>query len=240
MPYNIHLNLTDTSRNMNKFMRLQVVVDNSNNEYYFINQWGRNHTQGQCSLHGPWDCDRAVAAMEKKFQQKTGTSWSDRHNAASGNGDSSARGGHGLYGVVVQRLQKAGASMSTTKGSVAVSLIWDHARADKRNDLDLWVTAPSGERIGYSHKKSSCGGELDVDRYQCATEPIENIVWKSRAPVGEYRVQVHNYSSNHQGTVPFTVMIVLDGKQEKHEMIKKLMPADVKAWVDVKTFKYGV
>lgn len=240
MPYNVRLNLVDESRNMNKFMRLQVVkAPTSDDDYYFVSQWGRNGTRGNSVANGPFTLSEAAAAMEGKFQGKTGTDWADRDRV--GGSDSSARGGHGRYEVVRQRLRENNARVPTDnkKGSVAVSLIWDHADDDgKRNDLDLWVTTPSGERVGYSHRRSVCGGELDVDRQQGASEPVENIVWTDKAPVGEYRVQVHNYSSNHQGTMPFSVMIVKDGKGESHEMIHKVMPVAAKTWVDVKTFEY--
>merc|ERR1712026_54560 len=114
--------------------------------------------------------------------------------------------------------------------------MWDHSKADVRNDLDLWVTAPSGERIGYSHKRSACGGELDVDRMQGAPQPVENIVWLGKAPVGKYKVQVHNYSLNHNKSVKFQVSIVMNGGNR--EMFDLTMPGTAKSWVDVKEFEF--
>lgn len=100
---------------------------------------------------------------------------------------------------------------------VRVTLVWDN-----RNDLDLHVTAPSGERIFFSHKFSACGGALDVDRnVQGETlTPVENIRWPSGvAPRGEYRVVVQNFrfhESDHKPT-PFRVEIEVDGELLYHE-----------------------
>ncbi len=57
-----------------------------------------------------------------------------------------------------------------------ISIAWDNI-----NDLDLHVIEPpNGEEISFSHRKSSSGGELDVDM-NAATErcfePCENIYW---------------------------------------------------------------
>ena len=54
-----------------------------------------------------------------------------------------------LRQVMDERLTQAGAKRSTKKGSVEFSLTWDNRQKGKQNDLDLWVTAPSGEKIGY-------------------------------------------------------------------------------------------
>ncbi len=75
-------------------------------------------------------------------------------------------------------------------GAVQISLAWED-----RNDLDLHVFAPSGERIYFNQRRSGCGGELDVDMNARPTSstPVENVVWKKDPPSGTYRVGVHFY-----------------------------------------------
>eukprot|EP00928_Gymnodinium_smaydae_P063709 TRINITY_DN47207_c0_g1_i1.p1 TRINITY_DN47207_c0_g1~~TRINITY_DN47207_c0_g1_i1.p1 ORF type:complete len:280 (+),score=68.58 TRINITY_DN47207_c0_g1_i1:82-921(+) len=235
-PYDVDLNISDAAKNMNKFYRMQVVESTDKKKYWFVQQWGRTGTAGQMQIKGPSaNKDAITKMMEQKFKQKSGKNWADRGTAGPGSGDSSARSGKGHYELTA-RLKKAGAKMSSVPGALQVSLMWDHTSKNVRNDLDLWVTCPSGEKIGYMHKKSKCGGELDVDRQQHAPKPVENIVWTKKAPKGNYTVRVQNFSSSHQGSMPFTVGI-RDGKNEM-ELIEKVMPGKEKAWVTVKKFKH--
>ncbi len=95
---------------------------------------------------------------------------------------------------------------------VRVTLAWDN-----RNDLDLHVTAPSGEVICYSHSSSACGGELDVDRNVRGetTTPVENVRWsKGAAPQGRYRVVVQNYRFHEPKPAPtrFRVEVEVGGE----------------------------
>jgi uncharacterized protein YegL len=88
------------------------------------------------------------------------------------------------------RLDREGAQ----SGDVQISLIWNNY-----NDLDLHVIPPSGEEISFRHKKSRCGGELDVDMNVSPTSetPVENVYWPTGgAPQGRYQVFV-NHFKNH-------------------------------------------
>lgn len=208
--YDIDMNISDAAKNIDKFHRMQVLSAGAADKFYFATHYGRNGTTGQTLLKGPFDtADKATKPMEAKFKEKSGKAWADRDNVGAAN--SAARAGKGHY-ELSRRLDTAGAGRSTKQGQVAISLMWEQTRGSrKRNDLDLWVKPPSGEYIGWTHRKSHCGGHLDVDRMQSADDPVENIVWSEKAPRGEYKVYVNNYSGNHSDTMPFQVGIQIDG-----------------------------
>jgi len=170
-PYDLDMNISDAAKNMDKFYRMQVVESKDKTKYWFALHYGRNGTAGQRQIKGPTDKSKAIKMMEQKFKQKSGKAWADRGSAGAGTANSAARGGKGHYELTA-RLKKAGAKFATKKGAVAISLMWDHKSKQQRNDLDLWVTAPSGEKIGFSHKMSRCKGVLDVDRRQDAAQPV--------------------------------------------------------------------
>jgi len=106
-------------------------------------------------------------------------------------------------------------------GDVTISLLWND-----QCDLDLHVFLPSGEEVFYSKKKSSCGAaELDIDmnagepRHK---EPVENVFIGDAekgvaAPLGKYKVVVHNYAyHSDEGLpvprdVPFMVSVRMHG-----------------------------
>jgi uncharacterized protein YbjQ (UPF0145 family) len=111
-----------------------------------------------------------------------------------------------------KRLQREGGAT----GELRISLLWNN-----RNDLDLHVTPPSGEEIFFRHKKSRCGGELDVDMNVGgdSTTPIENVFWAhGSAPRGRYQVSVKQYSCRDgNNRTPFRIEVVAAGRVTHYE-----------------------
>ncbi len=108
-----------------------------------------------------------------------------------------------------ERLDREGAQT----GQVQVSLIWDN-----KNDLDLSIVCPSGERISFDNKRSRCGGMLDVDMNEAPTseQPVENIFWPPNStPAGEYRVYVEHFEQHAEEDLTNYRILVNDGKKSK-------------------------
>ncbi|WP_420454111.1 hypothetical protein [Rubrivirga sp.] len=97
-------------------------------------------------------------------------------------------------------------------GDVQVTLEWDTQLAD----LDLFVTDPSGDRVGYDNPRVASGGLLDVDaRAGCDPTPstVENIVWQGTPPTGAYGVTVDHYQQcSGAGPVSFTATLRRGGQ----------------------------
>lgn len=116
-----------------------------------------------------------------------------------------------LAADIPDRLKSAKAS----SGELEIALAWSN-----KNDLDLHVIAPSGEKIWWKNTRSSCGGAQDVDMnvtYEKASlKPVEHIVWPKKAPVGHYTVYVHHFANHRQkdceDPTPFVVTVRADSK----------------------------
>ena len=107
--------------------------------------------------------------------------------------------------VFAERLGREGAAT----GEVQVSLIWFN-----KNDLDLSVVCPSGERISFDNKISNCGGRLDIDMNETGNseEPVENVFWEKDAPSGRYRVFVEHFEKHDSSDVTeFNILVSVDG-----------------------------
>lgn len=121
---------------------------------------------------------------------------------------------------IAQRVRNAGGLYDEV--DVRISLLWN-----TRDDLDLHVITPSGEEIFYGHRRSICGGELDVDRNVRGetTEPIENIRWrKGDAPAGEYRVYVQNFRFHEKNRFPIPFKIEVDNGGKVHHYEATISP----------------
>ncbi|WP_144300308.1 hypothetical protein [Elioraea rosea] len=103
------------------------------------------------------------------------------------------------------------------EGQVQVILAWDD-----RNDLDLAIVCPDGQRI-YFENRRACGAELDVDMNveggprAVSNRPVENVTWPSTPANGRYRIEVTNYSraSGGPATSPFRVTIRRPGQPDQ-------------------------
>ena len=107
--------------------------------------------------------------------------------------------------VFAERLGREGAA----SGEVQVSLIWFN-----KNDLDLSVVCPSGERISFDNKISNCGGRLDIDMNETGNseEPVENVFWEKDAPKGRYRVFVEHFEKHDSTDVTeFNILVSVEG-----------------------------
>ena len=107
--------------------------------------------------------------------------------------------------VFAERLGREGAA----SGEVQVSLIWFN-----KNDLDLSVVCPSGERISFDNKISNCGGRLDIDMNETGNseEPVENVFWEKDAPNGRYRVFVEHFEKHDTTDVTeFNILVTVEG-----------------------------
>jgi hypothetical protein len=101
-------------------------------------------------------------------------------------------------------------------GDVKVTLSFD-----RLHDLDLHVIEPGGDEIFYQRPASATSGQLDLDagaNCQPSSANTENVFWpRGGAPLGEYRVSVHNYQQCSPGEIPFSVRIAHDDQVITYE-----------------------
>lgn len=107
------------------------------------------------------------------------------------------------------------------EGKLQFTLVWN-----TRDDLDLNVNCPGGRISSSSDERGPgiCGdGIKDIDANRNLVEnvsstPVENVVWASEYPEGEYKIEVIEYKAQPRGgagnTVPFTLRMRL-GDEER-------------------------
>lgn len=116
---------------------------------------------------------------------------------------------NGLTDSVKERVKKAGGSVT---GELRVSLGWFNY-----DDLDLWVTEPTGNKIFHSAKRNyTTKGILDVDMNISpneSREAVENITWPKPNCMAEgtYSIVVNNYFHRDKTDVGFNVEIECQG-----------------------------
>ncbi|MCA3338305.1 MAG: hypothetical protein INF90_07240 [Roseomonas sp.] len=99
-------------------------------------------------------------------------------------------------------------------GRVQIILAWDD-----RNDLDLMMICPNGERLYFDHRRA-CGAELDVDRNAgnsaLIATPVENIVFAAEPAPGRYRIMVWHFQNNPPGPAssPYRVTVKREGRPD--------------------------
>jgi LmbE family N-acetylglucosaminyl deacetylase len=100
-------------------------------------------------------------------------------------------------------------------GRVQIILAWDD-----RNDLDLMMVCPSGERLYFDHRQA-CGAVLDVDRNAgnsaLTPTPVENIVFAAEPAPGRYRIMVWHFQNNppSPASSPYRVTVKREGRPDQ-------------------------
>jgi len=146
--------------------------------------------------------DSALSGM-KGVISSAGSSGELAGGGSSNNGTGSGSG-RGMPSEFKKRLAREGGK----SGDIQFSLIWNNT-----NDIDLHVICPSGEKISYAKRRSSDGGELDVDMNVSgeSNTPVENVYWaKGTAPKGNYRVYVDHFSQHNSPVrTPYQVAVTI-------------------------------
>ena len=92
-------------------------------------------------------------------------------------------------------------------------------------DIDLWVDEPNGERVIYSNKLSSAGGQISNDMTD-GYGPEEYAI--HRAPAGVYRVRVNGYDADRiNPNGPGHVLIRLQRDFARSRQIEAMVDLDL-------------
>lgn len=122
---------------------------------------------------------------------------------------------------VGRRAEQRGAA----RGDLNFALDWGST-----DDLDLYVTCPSGETLSYL-RRSACNGSYDLDanvvRRTAVTDPVENIVFQNPVP-GRYKVRVHLRGVRNDGDKPFALHVLR--KSGQSQTFTGVLGEDARDW----------
>jgi hypothetical protein len=142
-----------------------------------------------------------------------------------------------LADSIKERVKARGGSVS---GDFRASLAWFNS-----DDLDLYLTEPSGNVISYKSKRSFLtGGELDVDMNvnvggtNFSRNAVENITYprKDKMLEGTYLLGVHNFTHREAIDVGFEVEIEFGGETYVFSYDREVRP---KERIVVASFDYS-
>ncbi len=120
--------------------------------------------------------------------------------------------GAGLGSGAGAPLTKSVSVLTVGTGEVQVNVTWN-----SKADIDLYVVDPSSQEIYYGRRRSTTGGELDLDsNAACASDGprAENVYWRGGliAPRGEYAVRVNNWANCGEARTDYVVTINVRGQ----------------------------
>lgn len=149
-----------------------------------------NHFGNFASLIGPKEPDSG-----KLFKWDNEYSWSYSGGVSDG---------------IKERVKAAGGNV---EGVLRVSLSWDN-----KDDLDLWLIEPDGNKVYYGNRRqiSKTGATLDLDANGSdgnRDDPCENIYWTELPRVGgTYEVIVNQFNRRESRNSGFTLQLEFDGQ----------------------------
>mgnify|MGYP002630445469 FL=1 len=94
---------------------------------------------------------------------------------------------HAIAPVLKQRVQTL--SLKNLSGDLRVTATWN----TNATDIDLWITAPNGEKCWYKHKQLSTGGALLDDLTQGYGPERFQV---TKAMPGDWKIEVHYFANN--------------------------------------------
>lgn len=109
--------------------------------------------------------------------------------------------------------EKVKAAGGNTTAALRISLAWFN-----RDDLDIHVIEPNGNRINFRNKS----GKLDVDMnagYGITREPVENVSFQSPAD-GTYQVIVNQFNKRETQDVGFVIEVENEGSVSQFSYTK--------------------